>query len=303
MKICLYNWNGILWDVIHEISKEHEIVQEPNDADVIVLWNEMQGIGWGEIIDEAHKRGQKVILYQQGVRGIDRVQPPFNEKLKSDKICVWGEGDKEHLIKYGTDPKKIFITGCPILKKLKPKVEHEGKNVVFALEHWDIDDIPENLIVASELRKLKNVGGIKVITKALEREHDLNSYDNVISTKRYDPDHLDKVADLLSLTDLVVALSESTFALLAEVMDIPVIIADIWIPKSRGGDERYKEYRHTFSDGVKRVCMADLNKKILWSLKHPEDKREERKQTSISLAGVNISDPEKELIKVINDNN
>jgi hypothetical protein len=86
-------------------------------------------------------------------------------------------------------------------------------------------------------------------------------------------------------------------------MDIPVVIADIWIPKARGGDERYKEYSHTFSNGVKRVCMADLNKKILWSLKHPEDLKEERKNTSIELGSPEGIDPVKELIRIINDDN
>jgi len=292
MKICIYNFNSVLDEIIPDIASKYDLVADQSKADLIIIWNEIEQGGWKKIIHEAHARGAKVMLYQQGVHGIDRVQFPFNEKLDSDVICVWGQWDKEHLVKYGTPPEKIHVTGCPFLNRLKPKMEHEGKNVVFALEHWDVEDIPENLIVASELRNLK---GAKVITKALEREHQIELYDNVIVSKRFDPNHLDKVIDLLTVTDCVVALSESTFAYLAEAMDIPVVIADLWIPKERGGDKRYLDYRHQFTKGVNKVPLKELNKTILWTLKHPEHLREERKETAIGYGKGNEN-----ILKIIN---
>ena len=297
MKIKIFHWNCDFDDVEKELKKRgHEIVEEWQDADVVCLWNEIKHSGWLDIVQGAQKMGKKVILYQQGIWGIDRVQPPFNEKLHSDAICVWGEGDKERLSSYGVDPNKIFVTGTPITKHLINKIPHNGKNVVFALEHWDTEEIPENLIVASELRKLK---GVNVITKALKREHDITLYDNVVATHRFDPDHLEIVADLLAKTDLVVAISESTFALLAECMDIPVIIADMWIPKERGGEKTYMDYRHPFSDAITKVQLEDLNKEIYHQLKHPEIKMDERKKQSIRNGGTNIVDPVNEIIKVI----
>jgi hypothetical protein len=292
MKICVYNFNCVLDEILPELDKRHEFVADVDKADLIIIWNEIEQGGWKKIIEGAHKRGKKVLLYQQGIHGIDRVQFPFNEKLDSDVVCVWGPWDKDHLVKYGTPAEKIHVTGCPFLKRIKPKTAHEGKNVVFALEHWDIEDIPENLIVASKLRELK---GVKVITKALIGEHDLDLYDNVLISKRFDPNHLDKVLDLLSVTDVVVAISESTFAYLAEAMDIPVVIADIWIPKTRGGDKRYLDYKHTFTKGVNKVPVEELNKTILWTLKHPEYLREERKTTTIGYGEGN-----EDIIKIIN---
>jgi hypothetical protein len=300
-KLCIYNWNGILNDIIPELAQRHELVSKPEQADLIIIWNEIERGGWKDIIRDAHKRGAKVLLYQQGVRGIDRVQPPFNEKLDADVICVWGVEDMERLMKYNVPEDKIHVTGCPLLNRLKPKVEHQGKNVLFALEHWDTQDIAENMVVSSKLRELKKFGGVKVITKALEGENNLDIYENVVATRRDDQNHIEKVMDLLTITDVVVALSESTLAFLAECMDIPVLIADIWIPKARAGEEIYKEYKHTFSPGVRRVCMEDLNKKIMWTLKYPEFLKEERKQTSINLGGADIKDPQKQLIDIIND--
>lgn len=296
MKICVWNWNSVLNDVIEELTKEHTLVQKWEDADVVVIWNEVKRGGWADIVKNAQKAGKKVVLYQQGVWGIDRVQPPFNEKLQSKNICVWGERDKERLIKYGTNPENIYVTGCPLLRYLKPKEKHDGKNVVFALEHWDTEELLENMLVYGELRKLK---GPNVIIKAIKGEHDLNIYDNVIATKRYDKNHMFVVADLLATTDLVVAISESTFAFLAECMDIPVVIADVWTPKIRAGESKYLDYRHPFTDAVTKVNLEDLNKTILWQLKNPNLLKEKRSQSARENGGNNIKDPAKELINII----
>ncbi len=298
MKICVFNWNGDLDEVIERLKKEHTLVENWEEAEVVVIWNEIKRGGWLDIVLNAQKAGKKVVLYQQGIWGIDRVQPPFNEKIHSDAICVWGEGDRKRLEKYGVDPKKIFVTGSPLFKHFLQKKPHRGDNVTFVLEHWDMEDIPENMIVASELRKLK---GVEVIIKALEGEHDISIYTNVLLSKRNSPEHLGIVMGLLAETDLVVALSESTFALLAEAMDIPVVIADIWIPKERAGEKTYLDYRHPFTNAVTKVKIKDLNKTIYHQLKHPEILRKERMEMAIENGGLDlgINDPISEIIKVI----
>jgi hypothetical protein len=294
--IKLWKWNCDLDYVEPELVKRgYEIVDNCDDADLILTWNEIKHSGWLKIIEDAHKKGKKVILYQQGIWGIDRVQPPFNEKLQSDIILVWGEGDKKRLESYGVK-QEIIVTGSPILTHLKPKEKHKGKNVVFALEHWDLDELPENLMVARELRKLN---GIKVITKALKGEHNLNLYDNVIATYRFDKNHLEVVANLLANTDLVVAISESTFALMAEAMDIPVVIADCWMPKERGGEKTYLDFRHPFTKAVTKVKLEHLNSMIKWQLKHPETLREERRQMSIENGGTDKGNPVNNICNVV----
>ncbi|MFA6077351.1 MAG: hypothetical protein WC735_04745, partial [Candidatus Paceibacterota bacterium] len=290
-------WNCVLDEVIERLKKNHVLLSGYKEADKVVVWCEIEEKGWLERIKETQKRGKQVILYQMGVWAHDRVRPPWNEKLVSDVICVWGEGDKEKLIKYGTPAEKIIVTGCPIIPRLKPRVKHEGKNVVFALEHWDLgEDVVENNIVAAELRKLK---GVKVITKGVQKENHTEIFENPVESDRFSGNHLDVVAEVLSTADLVVAISESTFAFLAECLDIPVIIADIWTPKIRGKDPRYLEFKSNFSNGVTKVKLENLNKEILWQLKNPQVKRKERAETARLQGGVDIEDPVGELIKII----
>ena len=298
MRINIYNWNCVLDEVLPELLKRgHTFVQQPEDADVVVLWNEIKHAGWLDIIKRGQKKGIPVILYQQGIWGIDRVQPPFNEKIHSDIVLVWGEGDKKRLENCGVD-KKIIITGSPILRRLKSKVKHKGKNVVFVLEHWDYSEVPENMMVYSELRKLR---GFNVIIKALAREHNLDLYENVVVSHRYDNNHLDICADLLAETDLVVAISESTFALMAEAMDIPVVIADIWMPKERAGEKIYLDYKHPFTKAVAKAKLEDLNETIKKHLKHPELLQKERKEMAIENGGLDKGNPVENIIKCIED--
>jgi len=131
----------------------------------------------------------------------------------------------------GFPKERIVVTGTPIFKKLH-KDKHVGLNIIFSPEHWD-HDVFENTLVAGQLKRLKNV---HVITKILGGEHDPSFYQNPVSSKRNDPEHLKIVADVLSTADLVVGISESTFELMAEILDIPVVIADIWTPKACNGE-------------------------------------------------------------------
>lgn len=298
MKLALYNFNCVLDEVVDEIKKRHTLLSGYKEADRLVVWCEIESKGWLERIKYAQKRGRKVILYQHGIWGMDNVKPPFNEKLVSDVICLWGEGEKQRYISYGVPEEKIRVTGCPIIPRLKPRVPHEGKNVLFALEHWDYGDVVENNIVAAELRKLK---GVKVITKGLQKENHTEIFENPVESNRFEGNHLDIVAEVLSTTDIVVAISESTLAFLAECLDIPVIIADIWTPKPRGGDDRYLQFKGEFSEGVTKVGLDNLNKEILWQLKNPNLKKSERERATNLNGGKNIKDPVGNLCKIIEE--
>lgn len=304
MNILLFNFNNVLTDVEEELVKRGHTLLPMNGhsstikkADLIIVWNETELGGWAGMIREFRKLGKKVILVQHGRRGTSRIYPPFNEKLNSDVVCVWSKNDKERLMSVGVSEERIRITGTTIFQHLKPRVKHDGFNVVFSPEHWD-KDVAENLIVADELRKLK---GVNIITKTLKGNQVEALYDNVVSSERNSKDHLEIVADVLSKADLIVAISESTFELLAESLDIPVVIADCWIPKACDGDDRYKEYHREYSNACAKVPLSELNKTIMTHLKHPELLHEERKQIIIDDGGTDIENPLEEIIKIIED--
>lgn len=303
MKILLFDYNSVLSDVAEALVKKgHELLpldgkaKTFHQAEVIVVWNETAIGQWRDWIIEARKLGKRVVLVQHGRRGTSRIFPPFNEELVSDVVCVWGENDRKRMESCGVPKEKIKVTGTPIFRHLKPKVKHDGINIVFSPEHWDVD-VVENVIVRRILSKME---GVNVITKLLSDSHNPQEYQNPVISDRSAPGHLEVVADVLSKADAVVAISESTFELLAEFLDIPVIIADIWIPKPCNGDERYRDYHREYSEACVRVRdLAQLPDIIMKCVKKPDFLMEARKEVVIGDGGVNIQDPVAEIIKVI----
>ena len=104
----------------------------------------------------------------------------------------------------------------------------------------------------------------------------------------------------MATADIVVGVSESTFELFAEYLDIPVVIADIWIPKACGNDERYKEYHREYSDGCVRVKdVFKLPEAVEYALKHPEHLREERKKVVLEDGGP--GNPLQRMVDTVNE--
>ena len=300
LKILVFNFNNVLTDVIEELKNRGHIIlpldgkeSTAQKADVIVLWNETNLGGWKDWIRKYRENGKKVILVQHGRRGTSRIYPPFNEKLESEIVCIWGEADRKRLTSCGVPNERIHTTGTTIFKHLKPRIKHDGFNVIFSPEHWGGVEVAENFIINSTLQKLtKENKNVKVITKLLENEHNPNIYQNPVVSHRGMLDHLDICADVLSIADMIVGVSESTFEMLAQTLDIPIVIADIWVPKaSSDGDERYKLQVREYSKGCTRIKdITKLNETIMYHLKHPELLREERKQTIIDDGGYDIKD-------------
>lgn len=304
MKILLFDFNNVLADVAKELERRgHELIpfyvngklSDWKQAEVIVVWNETDIGGWRDWIEEAKSLGKRVVLMQHGRRGTSRIFPPFNEKLMSDVVCAWGENDVKRLTSCGVERDRIRVTGTTVLDHVLPRIPHSGINVVFSPEHWDID-VAENFIIASQLRKLK---GVSITTKCLEGEHSIGVYDNPVWSDRKAPGHLEICAEVLQTADVVVAVSESTFELMAQILDIPVIIADIWVDKACNGDERYREYHREYSNACRKVPLAGLNDAIMDAVAHPEKLREERKQIAITDGGRDIESPLNEICKVI----
>ena len=312
MRILSFDFNNVLHDVEMElIARGHEIMPHRlengelnnwRDADVIVVWQETDLGGWKDTIKMWQAAGKPVVLLQHGRRGTSRIFPPFNEELVSDRLCVWGQNDVDRMVACGVPRERIFVTGTPVLKHIKPRIPHKGINIVFSPEHWDTE-VPENTAVRNALRKFRDSKWFNkpnIITKGLLGEHNPKNYDNPVMSDRQLPGHLEKCIEVLQQADVVVAVSESTFELLAETMDIPVVIADIWVPKACAGDDRYKEYQREYSNACTRV--KDLNKLGEVAFHHatnPHLLRDERKEIAILDGGADIEDPVNEVIKVI----
>lgn len=300
MKILAFDFNNILVDVRDELIKRGHTLLDHRDqwreADVIVVWHETDISGAKNWVIEMQQAGKKVVLVQHGRRGTSRIYPPFNEKLQSDVVCVWGENDVARLVSCGVPRERIVVTGTPVVKRVRSRKPHTGINVVFSPEHWD-QEVVENAMVAGALRKIP---GINIITKVLENEHNIWEYDNPVISNRQALGHLDICMEVLEQADIVVGISESTFELLAEIMDIPVVIADIWIPKACAGDDRYKEYQREYSNACERVKhLSDLGSVIQKHLRNPHLLREERRTIGILDGGSNITDPITNIIDVI----
>jgi len=309
--VLLFDLNNVLEDVEKRlIELGHTIL--PLDgkkstwkkADVIVVWQETELGGWRETIEMWQRAKKRVVLVQHGRRGVSRIYHPFNEELISDQLCVWGENDVKRMTECGVPRERVFLTGTPIVKHVLPKIPHEGINIVFAPEHWE-KEVAENFIVRNALRKFVKSRWpwqkkVKIISKILKGEHDPHNYDNSVVSNRLQPGHLDVAVETLRRADAVVAISESTFELLAEIMDVPVIIADIWVPKACGGDPRYKDFKHQFSPACERVKdMNQLGKVIMKHVSNPQLLRKERAEIGILDGGTDISDPIENIVNVI----
>lgn len=314
MRILSFDFNNILDDVEKELVRRgHEILPHRKAdgslntwelADVIVVWQETDLGGWKDWIKKAQKKKKRVVLMQHGRRGTSRIFPPFNEKLVSDKLCVWGENDVTRMVSCGVPREKIYVTGTPVVKHVKPRIPHKGINIVFSPEHWDTE-VPENFAVRNALRQFVQKRWpwqqkVKIITKILEGEHNPKNYDNPVSSNRGKEGHLDIAIEVLRRADAVVAVSESTFELLAQIMDIPVIIADIWVPKACAGDDRYKTYQREYSPACERVKdVHKLGEAAMKHIKNPHLLRAQRAEIAKLDGGTHIEDPVSEIINVI----
>lgn len=269
--------------VLSEIRNHFECVDDLRKADWLFIWNDVLEIE-RTVIKYARQYGCKVAAFQHGRYGTSKYYPPFNQKITADVLFVWGENDRKSLIESGQDPDKIVVAGTTIFSHLKGKKEHEGKIVVFSPDHWD-REIPENLNAKAELDKLE---GVKIITKIIEGQNAKN-YTNPIQTNRTDSRHLDICASTLATADAVVSISEGTFELLAQALDIPVIVISDWEPKSFGGEDIYKQgYKRVISKGSRVIHLDKLQEVVYDELRNPTNLKKERQGVVISDGGFGL---------------
>jgi hypothetical protein len=311
MNILSFDFNNVLTDVEKELVHQgHTLLpldgktETWKKADIVIVWQESDLGGWKPLVKKWKNAGKRVILMQHGRRGVSRIYPPFNEALVSDAICAWGENDVTRLMSCGVPREKIHVTGTPITHHIKHRTPHDGINVVFAPEHWD-QEVAENFMVRNALREFVNSRWpwqkkVKIITKILHGEHQSHNYDNPVASNRMKPGHLDVAIKVLQEADAVVSISEGTFELLAQIMGIPVIIADIWVPKACAGDDRHKLFQRTYSPACERVKdLKQLGKVIMKHVNNPQLLETERKEIAILDGGTDIADPTSAIINVI----
>jgi len=294
MKVVILDHNGVLSD----LNPHFELVTNIDEAEVAILWNDVISFGLS-IARTAHCLGKPVVVIQHGRGAMSDYAPPFNHNLIADKVCVWGKSDRDELLKLGISPKRIAITGTTVFKHLIGRKPHKGINILFSPQHWDYD-VEENTVMMDELKSICKKNNWNLIAK-INETHDFEKYiGHAIYSHRDHPDHLDICGKALSTADVLITLSELTFELLAQYLDIPVILADIFIPRTFRGDKRYKDYHRPHSNALKELSSIDeLEKLIKQQLKHPEELREERKRVVINEGGTDIENPIKEMIKVI----
>ena len=57
MKLCIYNFNCVLDEIIPDLASKYDLVADVKEADLIIIWNEIEAGGWKKIITDAHARG------------------------------------------------------------------------------------------------------------------------------------------------------------------------------------------------------------------------------------------------------
>jgi len=294
MKILLRDHNGILSD----LGPHFELVKTVQEAEVVVLWQDIIGMELmiAKLVKQLHK---PIVVIQHGAHGMEDYIPPLSNKLLADKILVWGEYDKDQLMKAGISPKRIEITGTTIFKHLKGRTPHKGTHILFSPEHWDYD-IEENLELYNKLKKIckKNKWELKV--KVMEQHEEDRYKEHMVYSNRGQPEHLDICCDTLAWTDVVVSISEITLELLAQASDIPVICCDIAKPRTFLNNPKYLELKKPYSKAVKKIEDLELlEETIKGQLENPNELQKERVNTVAMRGGIYIDNPLQKMINMI----
>ena len=340
MKIKAYikNFNGVMDGILK--SEELERVIDPRDAQVLLTWQDVRGeyLELARINKEfLHK---PLIVVQHGAGATRDYQPPENFPLLADKFCCWGTEDYNRLIRIGYGDKGVLtgstlisqlkprekhvdrnIVFVPIvttheepanlitfyeLKKIE--LEYAQKRL---LEHKQelILDWKLSVIDSSACSGLVDEGRIpyhsvnrdfRLISK-LTPLHDKNLYiGSVCESTVGSATHMEDCVRLLTQTDLVVGMVESTFPLLTMAMDIPVVICKEWEFKIYAGKD-YSNCEHIRTDAVTYAETKDLRKIIEQELSNPERLKEELKQVVLRELGDITTDPDKNIIKLVKE--
>lgn len=292
--------------MLADLRRHHE-VQETCllDADAAVLWQDYRGLN-RDITMFCNSIGMPTIVMQHGFNQTTDYAPPGEGKpaqfpLFASRAMVWGKAEKERMVNSGYDPDRIAVTGCPIFDRLPERRPHAGVNVVFFPVKWD-REIPENLSV---LRALLETGRYHVTTKLLSGRFDERRYaglhkkygGRMIATSPDSEKHIESIYELLEIADVFVMPWDSTAALFAYCMDIPVVFADVVQPRTllRSGE---KYIFKPSGGGHVAHSIQELAAAVDFCVEHPEHMRVERLDTARGHAAAGL--PGTALERVLN---
>ena len=256
MKIYLEDRNN----VIVNLKDRFEIAENPRDADCFVLWQDVRGkmLELCKLNKEYIKK--PVVVVQHGRAATNDYLPPNNFSMYADKFCCWGVKDYERLVRAGHKEKAV-ITGSPLTDFLKPRLPHDGTNIVFC-PVITMHEEPENIIAYWTLKRIEYARSIDKVNKfknelkeawhawvveptsategsipyynfnkewrliaKITPAHDKRLYfGDIVQSSPVNKTHIQDTISLLQHTDLVVGIEEGTFQLLAMAMGIPVVM-------------------------------------------------------------------------------
>jgi len=331
-KVYAIDFNNVLLDV----KKEVELVEDARDADVLLLWQDVRGDTLDLLKINEDFMNKPVVVVQHG-RGATRdYLPPNKFPMKATKFCCWGQKEYDNLKKAGYGDRAV-ITGSPLIKKLKKKEKHDGKNITFVpiiTQHEE----PINIRTFFKLKQLELKNAEKVVEKHEENlRHQWHSYivdpscvtekvipyhvlnkdwrliskivgshdkklyiGDVVATLPKNLTHIDDSIKLLKMVDCVVGIEEGTFQLLAMAMDVPVVMVDGFKYREYGGVD-YSSIEMIRTDGVTYTDLSNIEETINNELANPERLREKRRQVVEDELGDLESDPIQNIVKVIQE--
>ncbi len=307
MKVYCKDFNNVLL----KIKNQFDLVQDPRDADCLVLWQDVRGDMLELCRINAEYMKKPVVVVQHGRAATNDYLPPNKFPMQADKFCCWGIKDYERLQRAGYADRAV-ITGSPLIDFLQPAIKHNGKNIVFCpviTEHED----PDNILAYWELKRIELKKASEKIVKFKDKlkdewhawiveptsategtipyynfnkewrliakitdGHDKKLYfGDVVNTMPNNKTHLMDTIQLLSMSDCVVGIEEGTFQLLAMAMNIPIVMVDGFKYKNYGGVD-YSTVEMVKTPAVKRVNLPDLEQAIDEELNNPENLAKER---------------------------
>lgn len=280
------------------IQPNLEIVSRET-AEIFILYqdylNEEKGY-----MDEALERNIPVLVIQHG-RQATRDYSKDGRDLRADKICLWGDIDYKRMRGLGYLEEKLVITGCPILETL-PKALPPGFNkpmIFFSPKYYPYLTDP-NFAVLEELLRTP----YRIIIKTIADDRNLQTYNlykeghqnriEIIATspKGRPLDHLARIVGGLIKSCIFIGIEESINELMAEAMNIPVIMVnDAWIPKETlhfNGQHDVLKKGLMYSRAVYQTKLNNLFNELNRVMKH-DDKREERFDVAREEGGLGLS--------------
>ena len=155
MKAYISDYNNILL----ELSRRVETVEDVRDADVIITWQDVRG-GMKELAEMNRDLMQKPLVVVQHGRGATRdYLPPNSFHLIADKICVWGPAEAERLYKANVNKNRIVVTGSPLTfyTRNAPIKGADGlaNNIILFMPIITSKEEPDNLKVFYKLKQIE----------------------------------------------------------------------------------------------------------------------------------------------------